>query len=210
MRIILDFLRADANLHPNKRLSRIFGLNAAVIFSELLKKSAYWEEQGKSDEEGYFYCTIQDLEKETTIGAKGQLAAVRKLEKYGLIMTRIKGIPATRYFKINPDSSVLLRLLDPDLPPGGDAQFRPMDETGLVDRTKLVSSAGRSKSRHADEELYINNIYGGGGTTPILHKKGMEERKEPPSFSKTFSTLFGRKIRPGEIKKLREAAAGLP
>lgn len=98
---ILDLLRSDGSIVVNKRLAKEIGLNEAIIYSELVSLHKYWEDRGELTEDGWFFCTIENLEENTTIKKDTQNRAISKLEKkLGLIETKRMGLPAKRYFRI--------------------------------------------------------------------------------------------------------------
>ncbi|MCL2774656.1 MAG: hypothetical protein FWD71_15115 [Oscillospiraceae bacterium] len=108
---IFELLRADNTIYVNRTLAAAIGLNEAVIFSTLLGKEHYYRSAGMLDSEDMFYATASDIEDRTTLTQRQQERAVSHLEELGLISTKIKGLPAKKYFKINPDTEILLGLL---------------------------------------------------------------------------------------------------
>jgi len=108
---IYELLRADNTIYANRTLAASIGLNEAIIFSALLGKEYYYRNMGQLDGEGMFYSTASDIEQKTTLTQRQQDRAINHLELLGLIYTRIKGMPAKKYFKINPDTTILLKFL---------------------------------------------------------------------------------------------------
>ena len=108
---IFELLRADNTIYANRTLAAAIGLNEAVIFSALLGKEHYYRSAGMLDPEDMFYATASDIEERTTLTQRQQEKAISHLEEVGLISTKIKGLPAKKYFKINPDAEILLGLL---------------------------------------------------------------------------------------------------
>ena len=51
-------------------------------------------------DDGFFYCTIDDLYKSTGKKYDAQTTAVKKLVDLGLIEYKVAGIPAKRYFRV--------------------------------------------------------------------------------------------------------------
>jgi hypothetical protein len=58
-----------------------------------------------------FYSTAADIEDRTTLTQRQQDRAVTHLEELNLISTKLKGMPAKKYYKINLDTEILLPLL---------------------------------------------------------------------------------------------------
>lgn len=85
------------------------GLNESIIYCELISKYLYFKEQGKTttiDNCDYFYCTVEDLEKSTTLSRYKQEPTIKRLCKLDLIRMKTKGVPPKRYFYINPNVGI--------------------------------------------------------------------------------------------------------
>ena len=108
---IFELLRADNTIHVNRTLAAAIGLNEAVIYSALLGKEYYYKSVDQLDNEGMFYATATDLTERTTLTQRQQDRAVTHLEELELISTKLKGMPARKYFKINPDTEIVAALL---------------------------------------------------------------------------------------------------
>lgn len=111
---ILNLLRSDGYITVNKTLACNIGLAPATIFSELASKFNYFNTRNEL-REGYFYCTIPDLQKNTGLKKDEQDTAINKLINFGLIEKKVKKLKGDeapkRYFKIVDDVSVLLKHL---------------------------------------------------------------------------------------------------
>ena len=97
---ITELLRSDGSIIINKKLAWALGINASILYSELVSRRDYFKKKGKLDKEGYFYNTIEDLKAGTTLSRYEQDPAIRKLIKLKLIDKKIKKWPGKRYFKI--------------------------------------------------------------------------------------------------------------
>lgn len=82
---------------------KVAGVEEAIILGELCSQYEYRNSRGELDEEGRFYCTVEDLEEKTTFSEYKQRKALKKLESFGLINSKVKGIPAKRFIKINEE-----------------------------------------------------------------------------------------------------------
>ena len=74
----------------------VFGLNAAIMLSQLL----YWHGKGKRTD-GWFYKTYEEMKEEVQLTRTQQESAIKSLKRYGVISVRRKGIPAKRHFKVH-------------------------------------------------------------------------------------------------------------
>lgn len=117
---ILSILASSNYITVNKDLIKILGLEEAVIFGELCSEYVYWEQQGKLVD-GMFYCSTVKLEDSTGLSEYKQRNAIKNLIQAGYIEQVVKGLPATRYFKIITEqvlkifgiSSLKFKELDP-------------------------------------------------------------------------------------------------
>lgn len=100
---IQNDLIANGNIPLNKGLLQNFGVNAAIIYAELLNKFIYYYSTDQLTDDGYFYYTIPQLKKNTSLGRKQQDKAIEKLINAELIFKDLKSVPPKRHFKLNDD-----------------------------------------------------------------------------------------------------------
>jgi hypothetical protein len=105
---VYDLIRADGSIVINKALSHSIGLIETVVYSELLSRYNYFNIREELDSEGYFFNTLDDFERATTLDAKHQKKAIDNLVKLGLVKTKLKGNPAKRHFFIVDDTPMIL------------------------------------------------------------------------------------------------------
>ena len=65
----------------NRLLAHAIGRDEALLFQTLLTKRTYYFDNGKLDEDGFFYSTVDDLQESTTLSKYQQSQACKKLEK---------------------------------------------------------------------------------------------------------------------------------
>lgn len=99
---ILHLLSADNFITVNRRIAEIVGLEAAVIFGELASESLYWQ-QNNPEGHGWFYSTVENLEKKTFLSAHSQRIALIKLQEQGWIEVEKRGMPAKRFIRLKED-----------------------------------------------------------------------------------------------------------
>lgn len=97
---ILELLASEAHITVNKALIKECGLHEALLLGALCSKQMYWKNKGECTKDGFFFCTAEYLEEETTLSPYLQRKAFGNLEKQGLIKTKITGIPAKKYFRV--------------------------------------------------------------------------------------------------------------
>lgn len=145
---LFDLLRSDGSIVVNKRLAHMIGLNEALIYSELISMHQYWEQRGQLLDGEWFFCTIENLENNTTLKRGKQDRAISSLIKLGLIESDRKGIPAKRYFKItNKIFEILL-----------SNQIAQNEQTRLSETNKqLCSNRATNNTNNNTNKLNINN-----------------------------------------------------
>jgi len=83
----------------NKNLIAAIGLNEAIVFCELVSKYNYYEKENMLND-GYMYCTYDDLRISTGLSQTAQTNAIKNLEKLNLIKCIITGFPKKRYITV--------------------------------------------------------------------------------------------------------------
>ena len=106
IKALLETLRADAYLAINKNLIKSIGLKEAVLYSDLLSKQKYFEDRDILDK-GWFFNTIENIEKDTGLSGFQQRNVISRLIEIGLIDHKLKGMPAKGYFKIRTDNRAI-------------------------------------------------------------------------------------------------------
>ena len=96
---ILQLISTENFISVNKELIKLLGLEEAIILGELASEYEFWNRRGEL-QDGFFYSTIENIEKNTTLSVHKQRKALNNLKEKGLIEIKVKGIPARRYIKI--------------------------------------------------------------------------------------------------------------
>lgn len=100
---VLNLIASNNFIVLNKTLISLLGIDEALILGELASEYDYWLGQGKVDD-GWFFSTVENIERNTTLSKYKQKKALENLQQKGLISLKIKGIPAKRYVKINEEA----------------------------------------------------------------------------------------------------------
>lgn len=151
MNPFFSILNPTNTMSINRLLARAIGLQETVFFQALLSKFDYYERNNMLDEEGYFYCTTADMEESTTLARKTQDRSVSKLVSLGLVECKVKGLPAKKHFKINPDISVLISLLQE-----AEIQFVQKGQTDMSETDKLECPKGTNQSVQNGQQIKSN------------------------------------------------------
>ena len=92
--LIKQLFSQNAHWQINKDFAREFGLDAAILISDLVDKWMYFECHE------WFYNTSENIERDTTLSYHKQKEALKILVSNGFIETQLQGIPAKLHFKI--------------------------------------------------------------------------------------------------------------
>ena len=111
---VIKLVASSCFLTVNVAVAHEIGLDSAVVLGELASTQVYWEERGAVDENGMFYETAEQIEEKTTLSPYKQAKAIKELEARGLLKTKMKGVPAKKYFFV--DGEELGRLLESKFP----------------------------------------------------------------------------------------------
>ena len=130
---VLKMIGSTAFLMANKEIIRLTDIETAILYSDLAGAQDYWSERAES-QDGYFYRTQNEIELNTTLSAKVQLRCLRLLEDKGLIKTKLKGLPAKKYFCIDSECIYIL------------SQLLQKGETCIAETEKQVKSKSTNKS----------------------------------------------------------------
>ena len=80
----------------NPALAHALGsVKSGLFLSQLL----FWCNKGKKKD--WIYKTIEEINEETALSRREQDTAIKVCKKYGLIKTKLAGIPAKRHFHLN-------------------------------------------------------------------------------------------------------------
>ena len=85
----------------SKLFIQFTGLEAATLLADLISKDFYFAKKTKTNYDGWFFNTMENIKKHTTLSRAKQDTAIKKLEKLGILHTKRKGLPAKKYFKVN-------------------------------------------------------------------------------------------------------------
>ena len=104
--VLASLLSSSKYIIVNKDLIKMLGLNEAIILGELCSEYSYWESVKQLEDDGYFYSTRENIEKNTGINAHFQRIAMKNLEEKGILTSKKMGIPCKKYYKIDEDSVI--------------------------------------------------------------------------------------------------------
>lgn len=155
---ILSLIASRNFIAVNKTLIKVFGLDEAIMLGELASEFEYWQEQGRLDEDNFFFSTVENIEDNTGIKEKRQRAILNNLKEKGVVEMKLKGLPAKRYIKIN--------------------------EAQLV--SILMNNSGETSGTRTAETAELEQPIGAGNknnTTKITNKNNNKKASKQNSFN---------------------------
>lgn len=117
----MSILSSDAYIILNKYVMKAIGLHEAILLGELCSEYIYWCKEDKL-QDGYFFSTRENIEKETTLSPHQQRQALKNLVNFGFVdkqntlndkklLEHFKNDkPTDRFSDINVASSILGRI----------------------------------------------------------------------------------------------------
>lgn len=106
---VLQLIASSSFLTVNMAIAKRVGNDAAILLAELASSQVYFENNGMLTD-GMFFETVELIEDRTNLTKYQQAKAVKVLEESGILKTKLKGIPAKRYFFV--DGEKILGLVD--------------------------------------------------------------------------------------------------
>ena len=106
---MLQLIASSNFLTVNMAIAKQVGNDAAILLAELASSQVYFEKHEMLTD-GMFFETVEQIEDHTNLTKYQQAKAVKKLEEVGVLKTRMRGIPAKRYFLVNGEK--ILELVD--------------------------------------------------------------------------------------------------
>lgn len=99
MSILMSILSSDAYIILNKYVMKAIGLHEAILLGELCSEYIYWCKEDKL-QDGYFFSTRENIEKETTLSPHQQRQALKNLVDFGFVEITERDMPKKTYYKV--------------------------------------------------------------------------------------------------------------
>lgn len=160
---LIKLIASRNYISVNKDLIKLFGLEEAVILGELASEYAYWEDRGELAADGYFYSTVENIEKNTTIKEKRQRAALKKLHEAGVVSVVLRGLPAKRYFRIHAE--VLAPILLNNNGGEGGATSAQEAELDLPDGLGNKNKSNKISNKNKEINIIVDFLNSCAGTS---------------------------------------------
>jgi hypothetical protein len=95
----------------NHGLAKVVGIEAAVLFAELVLIHYSMKKYNETDEKGMFHVPQKALEESISLKRRGIDSAIVALKENHLLFTETKGAPCKRYFGFPTDLQNRLDLI---------------------------------------------------------------------------------------------------
>ena len=133
----------------NKQIVKSLGIESAFLLTILIEAS-----DGLSDDEGWFYQTIEKIGELTGIGRHKQDKIIKDLIELKILEQKNKGVPCKRYFKINYPMIENLVFFNPQTSLSEINKLDCKKETNLSDENSQTSLSENDNNK----EYIINNL----------------------------------------------------
>lgn len=142
---VLQLIASSSFLTVNMAIAKQVGNDAAILLAELASSQVYFENNGMLTD-GMFFETVELIEDRTNLTKYQQSKAVKVLEEAGVLKTKLKGIPAKRYFFVDGEKIVELvdRKKSKNLTTGGQ-KTSPQEVKKLDRNNKRISIKENNK-----------------------------------------------------------------
>ena len=98
---IVSLLASDNFIVINRGLLKRYGLNVTLMLCELASEYNFYKKEGKLEDDGMFFSTIENITDKTGLSRYQQAEALKTLDEMGIVKSFVKGVPAKRYFKLD-------------------------------------------------------------------------------------------------------------
>ncbi|MBA7567953.1 hypothetical protein ES695_05105 [Candidatus Atribacteria bacterium 1244-E10-H5-B2] len=163
--VLFNLLRSDGSMVINKKLAHGIGLHQAMMYSELISKYLYFSNRGEL-KDGYFFNTVENMERDTTLSDYQQRDAISKLISEGFILCKVQGLPPKRYFRILVNEKVFSKL-----------SKIMLKDIGLRINTQETKELNLKKLKNPTNNTNLNNTNLVKSNSQPYFKRG-EEREE--------------------------------
>lgn len=181
----IDFLASSNYIIVNRSLMMVIGVNESLVLGELASEYKYWREVGKLKDGEWFFSTDDNLMSRLPFSRPTIQRIIAKLKEFGIIETKLMGVPAKRFFKIIPER----------IP--GVSNFIQLGDKNLI----------HHKNKEEEYERKEDTI--GGRAGQDSHFDNQEVRMKPSALRQELARIFkasdpSKKVSSQSIARLQE------
>ena len=198
---MLQLIASSNFLTVNMAIAKQVGNDAAILLAELASSQVYFEKHEMLTD-GMFFETVEQIEDHTNLTKYQQAKAVKKLEEVGVLKTRMKGIPAKRYFFVNGEK--IIELVD-------RKKSKNFTTVGQKTLPQEVKKLDRNNKRETIKETIkdINNIVFGSSLSEPVKDKVIDFLAYRDEIKKPFKSERGIKSLITQIEKQEQAIGSM-
>lgn len=138
---VLDF---SDFIQVNRTLIRKLGLHEAILIGELAYEGRMWKRKGKM-RDGWFYSTVENIERQTGINPHFQRVAINNLKAAGVIEVGYFGLPRSRHIRISPSRVMEIMADDGENTPSDQQLFTTLTTSDAPDEPTVVDAVNTNK-----------------------------------------------------------------
>jgi len=139
----------------NKRLATRVGIKEAILLADLISKEQYFIDNDTMNN-GWFFNTAKNIEKDTTLSRHKQSLAIKKLVKKGFIKTKLMGVPATLHFKIIDDK--ILKFLKTGIKETSKLDVKKLKTNNTKEIIITNNKSLSIRAQEFQEEVFMSNL----------------------------------------------------
>lgn len=147
------FTGGEAFLMVNKRMLRKFSPDETIVLSNLIDTLRFCLKKDKIVDDGWFKINNKKQMEQTSISTENKLRRIKnKFRDLGIIYTKMKGIPAMEYCKIDLDKlDEIVSSTTQD--PANSTDIALLKSTGLDASKKAVHISNNNKNKNNNKEF---------------------------------------------------------
>lgn len=197
---VLQLLASSNFLTVNMAIAKQVGNDAAILLAELASSQVYFERAGQLTEDGMFFETVEQVEEATNLSKYQQAKAVKKLEEVGVLRSKVKGVPAKRYFRIDGEKAAGLvdNKKSKNLTAGGQKTL-PQEVKKLDGNYKRITT--KETNKRVIKGTPVNNTVENASLSEPVKEKVLDFLAYREEIKKPFKSERGIKSLVAQVEK---------
>lgn len=131
-------------IQVSRTLIRRLGLHEAILIGELAYECRTWKRKGKLVD-GWFYSTVENVERQTGISAHFQRLALENLANAGVVEVKYCGLPRSRHIRLSASKVMELMADEPENTPSDQQSFTSLTTSDSPDAPIVVDEVNANK-----------------------------------------------------------------
>jgi len=131
-------------IQVSRTLIRRLGLHEAILIGELAYECRTWKRKGKLVD-GWFYSTVENVERQTGISAHFQRLALENLANAGVVEVKYCGLPRSRHIRLSASKVMELMADEPENTLSDQQSFTSLTTSDSPDAPIVVDEVNANK-----------------------------------------------------------------